>query len=294
MLAGIEDPGLTCHMNSTLCLLAAIGIFAPSTFPDELPGDELAISWTELITDLRDCEVQDAVDPRHLYGLLDVLPSFASDDGHWIEMMRNPMESFGRLLNCEVGSYLYRGQTLASLFAIHVVRQATCICPGALRQADVVTDDWVSSVTIRPGSVPAGEFTDGSWLLSGFPVRSNFGPYPHCDQAHDWDLAFGFLEVPRLLAIDFTSSYLEKGRHRPVRAPLQLMAQVQGGSTSAVYEMFGFVQLKDHHCKAFVRASADCFDVYNDGLREFFGVNPRAVQIRDWVSLAIYRLIDEA
>jgi hypothetical protein len=71
------------------------------------------------------------------------------------------------------------------------------------------------------------------------------------------------------------------------------MVQVEGIPTSALYEMVGFVQLKNQHCKAFARTGNDCFDVYNDARIEWYGMKADAVQIRDWVSLAIYRLIGE-
>jgi hypothetical protein len=153
--------------------LSAIDLFASPATGDDLLVGELAEAWTTLIEELRDSEMPGAVDPANLYGLLENLPAFECDGGHWIGRMHNPMESFELLINSEVGSYVYNGRSINSLFAMHVRRTATCICPAFAAQVDSVTDEWKTSLTINPSHVPSADFRNGSWILSGFRSLAN-------------------------------------------------------------------------------------------------------------------------
>ena len=78
-------------------------------------------------------------------------------------------------------------------------------------------------------------------------------------------------------------------RLEPVRAPLRLSVPLGTDGVRADYELASFVELKDHHCIAYVRTGQNSFAAYNDGYTSYATLPAAAEQISGFVSLAFYR-----
>jgi hypothetical protein len=294
--------GRFCHLDAPLELLVAM----PELSAPIAGQCEASHALAELITRVAigDVDVPISTDDFRDY-LVGADPRFQtggvtySDQtvGDWFTAWQPPGETFPRMLDVLLDVELDLGggrpTRLGELFfftAAHVYAPAEG--RAGCEPADPIDYVRWGMLSATGGAVPLTNARNGDWLLQVVTRgRSSASRMClTCGIEHEFSRRGAFASLGNYFAIDYNNCVHGAGRLLPVHVPLDLDIPLLDGRRPH-YTMFGFVELKDGHAVAYVRISPTHFVVYDDIRGISWAVVPTAaVQIRAYVSVAIYRL----
>jgi hypothetical protein len=303
-----NEPGTLCHLNADLQLLIAL---PELSVPDGVvitSRGEASDVWAELVADYRAAGEHGRLDTADFRGFLVRTPEFRTGgvkpkrgrEKDWFTKFQSPSETYERLVRV-FGDVHFEGpdgewdfRDIVRFATIDEIISSSGQSPCWTEDADEVR--FGVCINAQPYNVPAAAAADGAWLLQTptFDRHNRAAFCAKCGLVHGFGTVTSFIGLPPVLAVDFGAALIDAPpgafpRLQPVRAPMALDIPIGPDDERAHYELFGFVELRDSHCIAYVRMGPRAFVAYNDGSFSYASIPADAEQISGFVSLALYR-----